>query len=134
MLLRRRKMLAMMNFGILINNYKNPLVITPRDVFKRLMFTSWTFLKRYKMKRGDKQSFANKEKNKKRRISTSLTENCLFNNTQHSHGYSLLIKIIYPHFLLNTTERLKLNIVALIIFPNITDKNKQWIFDGKGGK
>ena len=46
------------------------------------------------------------------------------------------IKIIYiyPHFLLNTTERRKLNTAALIMFPNITDKNKQWIFDGKGKK
>ena len=67
----------MMNFCILITNYKIPIVMTPRDVFKRLMFTSWTFLKRYKMKREDKQSFANKAKNRKRRMSLYIKDYCL---------------------------------------------------------
>ena len=40
MWLRRRKMLAMMNFCILITNYENPIVMTRRDIFKRFMFTS----------------------------------------------------------------------------------------------
>ena len=47
----------------------------------------------------------------------------MFNNTQH-----------YPwccHWIW-LTERLKLNIVALIMFPNITEKNKQWTYVGWG--
>ena len=40
----------MKNFGILISNYKDPIVETPQDVFKRFMFTSCIFLKRDKMK------------------------------------------------------------------------------------
>ena len=92
-------MLAMMNFGILITNYKNPIVITRRDVFKRLMFTSWIFLKRYKMKRGDKQSFANKKSNRKRRISTFLHHSqIIVNITAYNTIKDTPIKIIYPHF------------------------------------
>ena len=31
----------MMNFGILITNYENPIVMTRGDIFKRFMFTSY---------------------------------------------------------------------------------------------
>ena len=68
MWLRRRKMLAMRIFGILITNYEDPIVMTCKKVFKRFMFTWWISLKRHKMKRKqtfpkeNKQRFANKDR------------------------------------------------------------------------
>ena len=47
MLLRRRKMEAMMYFGILIINYKYPNVMNLRDILKRFMMsTCWFILKK----------------------------------------------------------------------------------------
>lgn len=139
MWLRRRKMLAMMIFGILITNYEDPIVMTCRDVFKRFMFTWWISLKRHKMKR--KHTFP--KQNKQRLANKDI----YVHNSLHSARYKtdtpspgiiiFLVRAVSCDWL-NTAEAamlrlmLRLNIVALIMFPNITVNNKQWIYDGLG--
>ena len=87
----------MMNFGILITNYENPIVMTRGDIFKRFMFTSSEIsLKRHQMKRIQKV-FKHKEilKTQYSTLLIQIDQRAVYiTETKHPPGFITIFSVL----------------------------------------